>query len=127
MVVPLRRQLDWGAIGHSANGWPTGLPERSIALPRGRPNASAASCIYIDYLRNGRGATAVAAYSPRARPGAAVATPLSWEEVEKGVRPEAFTVAAVPNHLVALIVDPWAEIDKVRQSIGIRVRRHIGI
>ena len=83
--------------------------------------------IYIDYLRNGRGATAVGAYSPRARSGAPVSTPLSWEEVENGVRPQEFTVETVPQRLTALRSDPWGEIGKIRQSISAAVRRQIGI
>ena len=76
-------------------------------------------------MRNSRGATAIGAYSPRARPGAAVSTPLFWEEVEKGVRPEGFTVATVPQRLAALKADPWAEIGKLRQSISAAVRRQV--
>jgi bifunctional non-homologous end joining protein LigD len=83
--------------------------------------------IYIDYLRNGRGATAVGAYSPRARPGAPVSTPLFWEEVERGVRPEGFTIETVPSRLAALPTDPWADIGKARQSLSAAVRRQVGI
>jgi bifunctional non-homologous end joining protein LigD len=83
--------------------------------------------IYIDYLRNGRGATAVGAYSPRARPGAPVSTPVSWEEVEQGVRPDEFTVETVPQRLSALPSDPWAEIGRIRQTISATVRRQVGI
>ena len=83
--------------------------------------------IYIDYLRNARGATAIGAYSTRARPGAPVATPLFWREVEEAVRPEAFTVATVPARLKALTTDPWAEIGTVRQSIAPAVRRRLGL
>jgi len=83
--------------------------------------------IYIDYLRNGRGATAVGAYSPRARPGAPVSTPVSWEEVEQNVKPDEFTVESVPQRLPALPGDPWAEIGKIRQTISAAVRRQVGI
>ena len=83
--------------------------------------------IYIDYLRNGRGATAVGAYIPRARSGAPVSTPVAWEEIEKGVKPDEFTVATVPQRLSALAADPWAEIGKIRQSISAAVRRQVGI
>ena len=62
--------------------------------------------IYIDYLRNGRGATAVGAYTPRARPGAPVSTPVSWEEVENGVKPDEFTVETVPQRLASLRLRP---------------------
>jgi DNA primase len=48
--------------------------------------------IYIDYLRNGRGTTAVAAYSPRAREGFPVAEPVTWAQVERGIRLDAFKI-----------------------------------
>jgi bifunctional non-homologous end joining protein LigD len=62
--------------------------------------------IYIDYLRNARGATAIASYSTRARPGATVAMPLSWAEVESRVEPAAFQVISVPRMLSSRD-DPW--------------------
>jgi len=49
--------------------------------------------IFLDYLRNGRGNTAVGAFSPRARPGFAVAHPVTWSQIERGIRPDAFTLA----------------------------------
>lgn len=48
--------------------------------------------LFIDYLRNGRGTTAVGAYSPRARPGLPIAAPVTWPEIENGVLPNAFTM-----------------------------------
>jgi bifunctional non-homologous end joining protein LigD len=56
-----------------------------------------------------------------------VSTPLFWEEVENGARPEAFTVETVPNRLAKLGSDPWAEIGKIRQSVSAAVRRRAGI
>jgi bifunctional non-homologous end joining protein LigD len=53
--------------------------------------------IYIDYLRNGRGTTAIGAYSPRAREGFPVAAPVTWAQVERGIRPDAFTIARPPG------------------------------
>ena len=83
--------------------------------------------IYIDYLRNGRGATAIGAYSTRSRPVAPVATPLFWSEVEEAVRPEGFTIATVPARLAALKSDPWAEIGAVRQTIAADVLSRLGL
>jgi bifunctional non-homologous end joining protein LigD len=74
--------------------------------------------IFLDYLRNGRGATAIAPYSPRARPGAPVATPLAWEELSPAIASDHFTVATLPRRLESLAGDPWAEMGKLRQSIG---------
>jgi len=48
--------------------------------------------IFIDYLRNGRGTTAVGTYSPRARPGFPIAAPATWRQVERGVRPDAYSM-----------------------------------
>ena len=65
--------------------------------------------ILIDYLRNQRGMTAVAPYSTRARPGAAVSMPLSWDELGTVIGPAYFTVENTPTRLAALHTDPWAE------------------
>jgi bifunctional non-homologous end joining protein LigD len=73
--------------------------------------------IFVDYLRNGRGATAVASYSLRARPGAPVAMPLSWKELDGLKRGDAYTLKNVPGFLKGRR-DPWAGFDKVRQDLS---------
>jgi bifunctional non-homologous end joining protein LigD len=72
--------------------------------------------IFIDYLRNGRGATAVAAYSARARPGAAVSTPLAWDELGPEMRPDRFNVLNLLNRL-AHIDDPWKDMRKAARRL----------
>src|SRR5215204_5893559 len=72
--------------------------------------------IYVDYLRNGRGATAISAYSTRARAGAPVSTPLAWEELSPAVKPSHFTLDNLPTRLRHLGSDPWADIGSVKQS-----------
>jgi bifunctional non-homologous end joining protein LigD len=52
--------------------------------------------LFVDYLRNGRGTTAVGAYSPRARPGFPIAAPVSWADIQDGVGPDAFTLEHPP-------------------------------
>ncbi|MDB5592479.1 DNA ligase D [Enterovirga sp.] len=73
--------------------------------------------IYVDYLRNGRGATAIAAYSTRARPGAPVSVPVGWEEVSPSLKPNGFTVANLSARLRALRADPWGALPEVKQSL----------
>ncbi len=73
--------------------------------------------IFIDYLRNGRGATAIAAYSPRARPGAAVSTPVDWSELSGKLSPDRYTVLNLPSRLARLKADPWAEMAQLRQQL----------
>ena len=128
VVVPLQPKLDWDAVKifskWVADRMHEERPEQFTANMTKRERRGR---IYLDYLRNSRGATAVGAYSPRERPGTTVSTPLSWEEVESGIRPTAFTVATIPSRLTAVKADPWAEIGELRQSIPAKVRRHIGI
>jgi bifunctional non-homologous end joining protein LigD len=73
--------------------------------------------IYVDYLRNGRGATAIAAYSTRARPGATVSTPISWNELGKLEAPNIYTALNLPQRLKRQRKDPWADIGKVKQRL----------
>ncbi len=77
--------------------------------------------IFIDYLRNSREATAIAPYSTRARPGATVAVPLSWEELGKQKTPNAFTVLDLRKRLSGsrsdARSDPWAAMGKVKQAL----------
>lgn len=73
--------------------------------------------IFVDYLRNTRGQTAVAPYSTRARAGATVSTPLDWSELTPDLDPAAFTVETVPMRLRKGGRDPWPDIGSVRQSL----------
>jgi len=128
VVVPVTPKLEWDAIKEFAKWvaerFATTYPDRFTTNMAKRARTGR---IFIDYLRNGRGATAIGAYSARARAGAPVATPLAWEEVEKGVKPDAFTVLTVPARLAKLKSDPWAEMAKVKQTISARIRKEIGI
>jgi bifunctional non-homologous end joining protein LigD len=73
--------------------------------------------IYIDYVRNGLGATAVAAYSTRANPQAAVSTPLAWDELSDSIRAGHFTVGNLRHRLRFLQQDPWPGFFALRQRI----------
>jgi bifunctional non-homologous end joining protein LigD len=128
VVVPIVPKLDWDAAKEFskwvAEKFAAAYPDRFTANMAKRARQGR---IFIDYLRNSRGATAVGAYSPRARAGAPVATPLSWAEVERGVTPVAFTVATLPDRLKQLKNDPWAGMAALRQSLGARIRKEVGI
>ena len=128
VVAPLCPKLGWDPVKAFTRWVAERLAEQSPAAFTVNQSLRARhDRIYIDYLRNGRGATAIGAYSPRARPGAPVSTPLFWHEVEHGLRPDDLTVATLPGRLASLETDPWAQIGKLRQSIGAALRRRIGI
>jgi bifunctional non-homologous end joining protein LigD len=73
--------------------------------------------IYVDYLRNGRGATAIAPYSSRARAAAGVATPLAWEELPSLAAADAYTLGNIENRMAQLGADPWGEMSKIKQTL----------
>jgi bifunctional non-homologous end joining protein LigD len=78
--------------------------------------------IYLDYLRNLRGATAVAAFSTRARPGAPVSTPIAWDELGPRLRSDHFTVSNLRRRLASLRLDPWKDYARIRQALPARPR-----
>ena len=73
--------------------------------------------IFVDYLRNSRGATAVAPYSTRQHPKATVSTPVAWDEISEGLKADHFTVDNISHRLRFLKSDPWEGIFKLKQKL----------
>jgi bifunctional non-homologous end joining protein LigD len=76
--------------------------------------------ILVDYLRNGRGNTAVAPYSTRARKGAAVSMPLAWDELNEAIGPAYFTVMNAPARIASLTKNPWEDFRASAKPIKVR-------
>ncbi|MBY2946842.1 non-homologous end-joining DNA ligase [Rhizobium leguminosarum] len=109
VVTPLAPKAGWAEVkdfAHSlAESMSADAPDKYLATAT---KAKRGGHIYIDYLRNGRGNTAVAAYSTRARSGAPVSMPLDWSELNEVSGPAAFTLANVPQRLETRPKDhPW--------------------
>ena len=85
--------------------------------------AKRAGKIYVDYLRNARGATSIANYSLRARANAPVATPLRWEELSKIEGSDTFTIRSLPRRLSRLRKDPWENIGSVKQTLSAAMKK----
>jgi bifunctional non-homologous end joining protein LigD len=117
VVVPLSRRLSWDELKDFARDiavhTAATLPDLFTAK---LPKAQRKGKIFIDYLRNGRGATAVAPYSLRARAGATVAMPLAWKELTPSLRPDAFNLETVPEKMKRR-KDPWADYFGTAQSV----------
>ena len=118
VVVPLRPKADWKvcleftrAFAESLEAWDPGLYTTAFAKT-GRERK-----ILIDYLRNNRTNTSIAAYSTRARKGAPVSTPLRWEELKESLDPLAFTIESVEKRLARMRKDPWAGYWTSRQTL----------
>jgi bifunctional non-homologous end joining protein LigD len=73
--------------------------------------------IFIDWLRNERGATAIAPYSLRARAGAPIATPVAWRELARTDSAAAYTLDNIDRRLASLRSDPWPGYATLRQSL----------
>jgi bifunctional non-homologous end joining protein LigD len=119
VVAPLRpaARAGWDAVKRFTQGVATALatrsPERYVAT---MSKARRVGRIFVDYLRNGEGATAILPYSPRSRPGATVAVPVAWENLRR-IDPQAFTVRETDRWLGRRKRDPWAEFFDVKQDL----------
>ena len=80
--------------------------------------------IFIDYLRNGWAATAVAAFSTRALSGAPVSAPLFWQELDS-CRADTFTIANIRTRLGQLKSDPWADYEAARCALTSTMRKKV--
>jgi len=83
--------------------------------------------IYIDYLRNGRGASAIASYSLRARPNFPVATPIRWDELRNLTGGAVFDRQTVFKRLETLAADPWDGLESSAIKITPQMRRSVGL
>ncbi|MBA3042748.1 MAG: DNA ligase D [Alphaproteobacteria bacterium] len=110
VVAPVKPKTEWpevkAAMKALADGMAKDSPSDYVSTVT---KAKRKGKILIDYLRNGRGATAVAPYSPRARDGAPVSMPLSWEELGPEIGPAHFTIGNAITRLSGLAQDPWAD------------------
>ncbi len=118
IVVPTTPELDWDqslALSRAIAGLI--VRQDPARYTTEMPKAGRERKILIDYLRNNRGATSIASFSTRAKPGATVAVPLAWEELEPGLRPDRFTVKTVPKRLASLRRDPWQRYFSMKQKV----------
>ncbi|MGH9905164.1 MAG: non-homologous end-joining DNA ligase, partial [Pyrinomonadaceae bacterium] len=127
VVVPLERRHDWDEV----KGFSKALAEDIVRRePRSytskMPKAQRKGKVFIDYLRNGKGQTAVAAFSTRAKPGATVSVPLDWNELKPGLKPDEWNVLNLGKRLDKLRRDPWPDFFGVRQTITKQMQRELG-
>ncbi|RQS21241.1 DNA ligase D [Burkholderia sp. Bp8998] len=127
VVVPITRHLGWDdvkdfsrAVAQHVAG---ALPDRFTATMGSKHRRGR---IFIDYLRNGRGASTIAAYSVRARPGMGVSVPLRWDEVPDTTGGAQWTIDTLHARLDRLKRDPWEGYDDTRQRITAQMRARLG-
>jgi bifunctional non-homologous end joining protein LigD len=119
VCVPIARRVSWD----EAKEFCRALTELVVRL---NPNAYVATMskaqrkgkIFIDFFRNGRGATFIAPYSTRARDGAAVAMPLGWDELSPKIGADYFHVRNVMKRMARLSVDPWKDASAKKQVLS---------
>ncbi len=128
LVIALNPEHDWPTVKGFAEAFAraaaSDAPQTFTAVAskerrRGR--------IYIDYLRNGRGASAIASYSLRARPNFPVATPIAWEELRTLSEGGAYHRINLFRRMETLAADPWDELESSAVSLTPRMRRDVGM
>ncbi|MEX3899659.1 non-homologous end-joining DNA ligase [Paraburkholderia sp. BR10954] len=128
IVVPLTRRQSWEEVKAFsqavAQHMARVVPQRFSAVlgPKNRVGK-----IFIDYLRNGRSASTVAAFSVRARPGLAVSMPIAWDELSEVKSGDQWTMAKAVARQQSLHNDPWEGYWRTRQGITVAMRRAVGM
>ncbi len=119
VVIPIQRRHTWEEVKDFSQALATSMAQDSPAryldsMSKTRREGR----VFIDYLRNSRGATTVASYSTRNRAGTPVATPLRWDELSTSLSPGQYTVLNIRERLKHLTQDPWAGFFDSRQSLS---------
>jgi bifunctional non-homologous end joining protein LigD len=125
--VPIKPTLGWDAVkGFTkavADLMVRTFPDRYIATATKRAREGK---IFVDWMRNAEGATAVAPFSLRAKANAPVAMPIDWDELESDVRFDFFNAKNVPALIAKRKGDPWQAFFATRQSITAQMMRRVG-
>ncbi len=125
VVVPIARTIGWDETKAFAKAMAHGMaadePKKYLAV---MSKAKRQGKIFIDYLRNGWAATAVAAFSTRARAGAPVSAPLFWQELDS-CSGDTFNLKNIGARLARLKGDPWAEYEAARRPLTAALRKTI--
>jgi len=118
VVAPIARGPSWDRVknftGAFAEAMAAHKPAAYIAT---MSKAKREGKIFIDWLRNGRGATSVASWSLRARPGAPVAMPIRWEELGRVTNPPMYDLHKAIRRAATLKEDPWAGYAHCKQTL----------
>jgi bifunctional non-homologous end joining protein LigD len=118
VVVPIEAEFDWSVVKQFAHQFVLEMEKAKPQLYLTKMSKAARKDrIYLDYLRNERGATAVAAFSPRARAGMAVSVPLAWTELSGKERP-LFHVSDFADWKQRLRRDPWTKLPELKQRLS---------
>nr|HAT8715015.1 DNA ligase D [Legionella jordanis] len=118
VVIPVEPEYEWDEVKNFTNVFVEVMERLNPdAYVTNMAKAKRKGKIFIDYLRNQRGATAIAAYSSRARPHAPVSTPLHWNELSDNIEDNYFTIRTLPARLKQLTEDPWKDFWKIKQSL----------
>ena len=114
IVVPIMPDHTFGKVRNFVHDIGIGIARDNPHIVSEFPRSRDPGTIFIDYLQNAHGKTMAAPYSLRASPGATVSTPLRWEELKRGIRPEDYNIRTV----LLRAEDPWRGIIEDRQRIG---------
>jgi bifunctional non-homologous end joining protein LigD len=126
VVVPFRAEHEWPVVKNFAHAFVLKMEKESPGLYVTKMTKSIRKGrIFLDYLRNDRGSTAVAPFSTRARPGAAVALPLHWRELNSKSKP-AGSVADFSVWKKRLRDDPWSGMAALKQRLSAGTLREFG-
>lgn len=127
VVAPIKPERDFSEIKAFsktiAEHLATTVPDYFVAV---MSKSKRSNKIYLDYLRNGADATAIAAYSTRARPDGSISTPIRWEELGESLHADTFKLSNIMQRINSLAADPWQDYFTTKQRVSATMIKTFG-